>query len=151
MPVQYTTISEEHQAVRQRAGLFDVSHMGRLTFDGAGVADWLERATTNHVARLAEHQIQYSLIANDQGGVIDDVLVYRQPFAYLMVCNASNRARVKSRLESLRSGAEGNFLDRTLDTAMIAVQGPRASIFSSRFSTSPWLRCHITTWQWGSS
>jgi aminomethyltransferase len=126
MPVQYTTISDEHLAVRQRAGLFDVSHMGRLTFDGAEVRDWLERATTNHVARLAENQIQYSLLANDQGGVIDDVLVYRQPFAYLMVCNASNRDHVKSRLESLRSGALGNFLDRPVDTAMIAVQGPRA-------------------------
>jgi aminomethyltransferase len=126
MPVQYTTISEEHEAVRQRAGLFDVSHMGRLTFDGEDVLAWLERSTTNHVARLAELQIQYSLMANDQGGVIDDVLVYRQPFAYLMVCNASNRDHVNSRLASLRSGAKGNFHDRTLDTAMIAVQGPRA-------------------------
>jgi aminomethyltransferase len=126
MPVQYTTISEEHLAVRQRAGIFDVSHMGRLTFDGAGVLDWLERATTNHVARLAENQIQYTLLANDHGGVIDDVLVYRQPFAYLMVCNASNRLRVVNRLDSLRGGATGNFHDRTLDTAMIAVQGPQA-------------------------
>ena len=94
MPVQYTTIVEEHQAVRQRVGLFDISHMGRLTFDGPGVLDWLERVTTNHVARLADGQIQYSLMANERGGVIDDILVYRQPFAYLVVCNASNRAEV---------------------------------------------------------
>ena len=94
MPVQYTTIVEEHRRSAQRVGLFDISHMGRLTFDGPGVLDWLERVTTNHVARLAENQIQYSLMANEQGGVIDDILVYRQPFAYLVVCNASNRENV---------------------------------------------------------
>ena len=65
MPVQYTTIVEEHQAVRQRVGLFDISHMGRLTFDGPGVSEWLERVTTNQVARLADGQIQYSLMTND--------------------------------------------------------------------------------------
>jgi aminomethyltransferase len=126
MPVQYTTIIAEHAAVRERVGLFDISHMGRLTFDGPGVLDWLERVTTNHVAKLADLQIQYSLVANETGGVIDDILVYRQPFAYLVVCNASNRERVVGQLDRLRAGAEGNFADRTLSTAMIAVQGPRA-------------------------
>ena len=126
MPVQYTSIVEEHHAVRKRVGLFDISHMGRLTFDGPGAIDWLEGVTTNRVASLAENQIQYSLLANEQGGVIDDILVYRQPFAYLVVCNASNRDRVVSQLQAVRQGAAGNFADRTRDTAMIAVQGPRA-------------------------
>jgi aminomethyltransferase len=126
MPVQYTTIVAEHEAVRKRVGLFDISHMGRLTFDGPGVIDWLERVTTNRVASLVDNQIQYSLIANEQGGVIDDVLVYRQPFAHLVVCNASNRDRVVSHLQLHRGGAVANFADRTRDTAMIAVQGPRA-------------------------
>jgi aminomethyltransferase len=126
MPVQYTTIVAEHQAVRQRVGLFDISHMGRLTFDGPGVLEWLERVTTNRVASLAENQIQYSLIANEQGGVIDDILVYRQPFAWLVVCNASNRESVVRHLQSHRASAIANFADRTRDTAMIAVQGPRA-------------------------
>ena len=126
MPVQYTTIVEEHEAVRKRVGLFDISHMGRLTFDGPGVLDWLERVTTNRVASLADNQIQYSLVANEHGGLIDDILVYRQPFAYLVVCNASNRGSVVDQLESQRSGAIGNFHDRTTGTAMIAVQGPRA-------------------------
>ena len=76
------------------SGLFDISHMGRLTFDGPGVLEWLERVTTNQVARLADDQIQYSLMTNDRGGVIDDILVYRQPFAFLVVCNASNRGNV---------------------------------------------------------
>ncbi len=126
MPVQYTTIGEEHEAVRKRVGLFDIGHMGRLTFDGPGVLDWLERVTTNRVAALADNQIQYSLVANAQGGVIDDILVYRQPFAYLVVCNASNRENVVSQLETQRHGAAGNFADRTTGTSMIAVQGPRA-------------------------
>jgi len=126
MPVQYTTIVEEHRAVRERAGLFDISHMGRLTFDGPGVLDWLERVTTNRVTRLADLQIQYSLVPNERGGVIDDILVYRQPFAYIVVCNASNRDAVKAQFEQYRQGALGNFVDRTLDTAMIAIQGPRA-------------------------
>src|SRR3954471_15615249 len=71
MPVQYTSIVDEHQAVRRRVGLFDISHMGRLTFHGPEAQGWLERVTTNHVARLAENQIQYSLMANEQGGLID--------------------------------------------------------------------------------
>ncbi len=126
MPVQYTSIVDEHEAVRRRVGLFDISHMGRLTFDGPGVPDWLERLTTNQVSRLADGQIQYSLMTNDRGGVIDDILVYRQPFAYLVVCNASNRAPVVARFEAGRGGADARMQDRTLDTAMIAVQGPLA-------------------------
>ena len=126
MPVQYTTITEEHVAVRQRVGLFDISHMGRLTFDGPGALEWLERVTTNQVARLADDQIQYSLMTNDRGGVIDDILVYRQPFAFLVVCNASNRRNVVEQLERHRGDAAGTFRDRTEGTAMIAVQGPKA-------------------------
>jgi aminomethyltransferase len=126
MPVQYGSIVEEHQAVRQRVGLFDISHMGRLTFDGPGMLGWLERVTTNHVARLKEFQIQYSLMPNQQGGLIDDILVYRQPYGYVVVCNASNRPAVVAQLERHRDGAEGNFHDRTEVTAMIAVQGPLA-------------------------
>jgi aminomethyltransferase len=150
MPVQYTTIVDEHKAVRERVGLFDISHMGRLTFDGSGVLDWLERVTTNHVARLDDLQIQYSLLATDQGGVIDDILVYRQPFAYIVVCNASNRDPVKARFEALRQGAVGNFVDRTLDTAMIAVQGPKAletlqPLFEQRLDTVPYY--HFTMGQ----
>jgi aminomethyltransferase len=150
MPVQYTTIVDEHKAVRERVGLFDISHMGRLTFDGPGVLDWLERVTTNHVARLNDLQIQYSLLATDQGGVIDDILVYRQPYAYIVVCNASNRDRVKARFEELRQGAIGNFVDRTLDTAMIAVQGPKAKetlqpLFEHPLETVPYY--HFTMGQ----
>jgi aminomethyltransferase len=137
MPVQYTTIFEEHQAVRRRVGLFDISHMGRLTFFGPDAPSWLERVTTNHVARLAENQIQYSLMANERGGLIDDVLVYRLPVGYAMVCNASNRLNVLAQLESHHAGMDATLTDRTLDTAMIAVQGPYAiNTLQPLFNTS---------------
>lgn len=126
MPVQYTSIVEEHQGVRTGVGLFDISHMGRLTFDGAGSEDWIERVTTNHVARLAENQIQYSLMANESGGLINDVLVYRNPYGFYLVCNASNRHKVLEQLASHQGSSQANLVDRTLDTAMIAVQGPGA-------------------------
>ena len=135
MPVQYTTIVEEHVAVRQRVGLFDISHMGRLTFEpkvfesstiDPTIIEWLERVTTNQVARLADHQIQYSLMTDEHGGVIDDILVYRQPFAFLVVCNASNRGKVVEQFERHHGDAAGLMRDRTQDTAMIAVQGPKA-------------------------
>ena len=126
MPVQYTTIVAEHQAVRQRAGLFDISHMGRFTFSGAGALDWLEHVTTNHVARLRENQIQYSLIANGGGGLIDDVLVYRTPYGYALVCNAANRQAVLDHMFRHNPSSDAALVDRTLDTGMIAVQGPAA-------------------------
>ena len=126
MPVQYTTIAAEHQAVRERAGLFDISHMGRLMIDGPAALDWLERVTTNHVARLRENQIQYSLIANGGGGLIDDVLVYRLTHAHALICNASNRERVVEHLFRHGPGADALMADRTSDTSMIALQGPEA-------------------------
>jgi len=126
MPVQYTSIVEEHHAVRNGVGLFDISHMGRLTFNGQGAESWLESATTNQVSRLAVGQIQYSLMANGGGGLIDDILVYRLPDGFAVVCNASNRVAVVSEFERLRPASQPTLLDRTIDTAMIAVQGPRA-------------------------
>src|SRR5947209_5989370 len=124
MPLQYSSIVEEHHAVRNGVGVFDISHMGRLTFDGLDALAWLEHVTTNHVARLAENQIQYSLMANGGGGLIDDVLVSRTQFGYVLVCNASNRAHVLAQFERHREGRSARLTDRTPDTAMIAVQGP---------------------------
>jgi aminomethyltransferase len=126
MPVQYSTILEEHQAVRERVGLFDVSHMGRLWFEGPGALDWLEQVTTNRVASLVDGQIQYSLIANERGGVRDDVLVSRRSDGFLMVCNASNREKVVGHLRANPPTRPAELDDRTLETAMIAIQGPAA-------------------------
>jgi aminomethyltransferase len=128
MPVQYSTIVEEHRAVRERVGLFDIGHMGRLSFRGPGSREWLDRVTTNRVAGLAAGQIQYSLIANDHGGIVDDVLVYRMvaPAEYLMVCNASNREKVVAHLNGHRGPETAELRDETPRTGMIAVQGPKA-------------------------
>ena len=127
MPVQYSSISEEHEAVRKRAGLFDISHMGRLRFDGPGALGWLQRVTTNDVQRLAPGRIQYSLVCNETGGIVDDVLVYRltDGDAFGLVCNASNRERVVAQFVA-HAVADAIMADSTLETAMIAVQGPSA-------------------------
>lgn len=147
MPVQYTSIVEEHRAVRERVGLFDISHMGRLGFEGPDAAAWIDRVTTNHVARLGLGQIQYSLMLSENGGVLDDILVYRrtrEPFvegayqpAYLVVCNASNRTRVVAQFERHQRGFDAVLDDSTVgragfSSAMIAVQGPAAATVVSR-------------------
>lgn len=131
MPVQYGSIVEEHHAVRKAAGLFDIAHMGRLDFDGpdADVTTLLDHVTTNAVTRLKPGRAQYSLILNDQAGVIDDVLVYRLPEDRLfMVCNAANRAAVIDQIQRVaaRVAPQARLVDRTADTVMVAIQGPRA-------------------------
>jgi len=148
MPLQYTSIVEEHQAVRQRAGLFDVSHMGRFSFDGPEVAAWIDRASTNAVGNLTDLRIQYSLLANEQGGVVDDILVYRQPFAYLVVCNASNRQAALGQFAAAKGSFAGNLVDRTRETAMIAIQGPRAleilaPLFDQPLETVPYYQLRM--------
>lgn len=127
MPVQYSTIIDEHRAVRTGVGLFDISHMGRLVFEGAGAEAWLEQVTTNHVAKLKPGQIQYSLMCDESGGILDDVLVYRMADGGLrMVCNASNRAKVRDQFLRYAEGHDATVIDHTVTTAMIAVQGPKA-------------------------
>lgn len=138
MPVQYSTITDEHRAVRERAGLFDISHMGRLDFEGADVAPWLDLATTNRVARLEPGKIQYSLMVDEHGGVIDDILVYRLPTGtYSVVCNASNRLAVVAQFRKLGSAFDAKLIDQTPTTAMIAVQGPAALAIAQRHLDTP--------------
>lgn len=126
MPVQYSTIVEEHQAVRQQAGLFDISHMGRLFFDGPQACELLDHLLTNDVTKLQVGQIRYSLVTNSAGGILDDVLVYRFDDFYMLVVNASNREKIVAWIDENRDGFEANYRDETLDRAMIAIQGPLA-------------------------
>ncbi len=126
MPVQYTGIVAEHQAVRTAAGLFDISHMGRLSFAGAGSLDLIQYVFTNDAGTMKDGQVRYGLICNEHGGVRDDVLVYRWPYGYAMVVNASNRIKIIDWLAAHKGGHAVEVSDRTTDTAMIAVQGPRA-------------------------
>jgi aminomethyltransferase len=134
MPVQYGSIIGEHHQTRRAIGLFDVSHMGRLYFQGAGVDRFLDRLITRKVADVEAGKIRYSLITNESGGILDDILVYHlpglanEPSYHMMVVNASNRSKIVDWLKSQASLApQVSFVDRTLETAMIAVQGPLAN------------------------
>src|SRR6187431_2137709 len=90
MPVQYSGIIDEHQAVRNSAGVFDISHMGQLVATGAGAAGWLNEMLTNSLEKLEVGTGQYTFLLNDQGGIIDDLIVYRTgPEEFLLVVNAS--------------------------------------------------------------
>ena len=126
MPVQYTSIIEEHQAVRSSAGLFDISHMGRLSFGGPDALALIQKVYTNNAATLKDGQARYGLVCNDKGGIRDDVLVYKWPYGYAMVVNASNRAKIVGWLEENRGGLNVQMNDQTESTVMIAVQGPGA-------------------------
>jgi aminomethyltransferase len=126
MPVQYTSIIEEHQAVRTSCGLFDVSHMGRLSFAGADALGLIQQVFTNNAATMKEGQVRYGLICNEQGGIRDDVLVYRWPYGWAMVVNAGNRTKIVDWLGQHKGGRDVQMTDQTLDTCMVAVQGPRA-------------------------
>ena len=126
MPVQYTSIIEEHNAVRTAAGLFDISHMGRLSFGGPDALALIQRVYTNNAATLKDGQVRYGLVCNDQGGIRDDVLVYRWPYGYAMVVNASNRAKIVGWLAEKKGNRNVEVSDQTQQTCMVAVQGPRA-------------------------
>ena len=126
MPVQYTSITEEHQAVRTNVGLFDISHMGRLRFDGPHASPFLDRLLTNNVAALKSGRIRYSLVCREDGGILDDVLVYRLNGSYMLVVNASNREKILQWINQQRAEFEFSSIDGTTETCMIAIQGPQA-------------------------
>src|SRR6185503_9441548 len=106
MPVQYSTIVDEHQAVRQSVGLFDISHMGRLSFGGAGALDLIQHVYTNNAATMKDMQVRYGLVCNASGGIRDDVLVYRWPYGWAMVVNASNRDKIVAHLKEHTAGRD---------------------------------------------
>lgn len=146
MPVQYTSIIEEHHATRRAAALFDVSHMGRFEFFGNNALAFLDHLTTRRVANTAEGKIRYSLMCNEQGTILDDVLVYGTALVDAeatcsMVVNASNRDKLAGWIQQHLESAAGEgvtMVDRTLETAMIAVQGPHAnSLVTSVYGFNP--------------
>jgi aminomethyltransferase len=127
MPVQYQGVLEEHRAVRERVGLFDVSHMGEVMIEGPRALEATQRLITNDLSKCADGQAQYSALLNERGGVIDDIIVYRFSATRLFICvNASGREKD---FEWMRSHAgEGvTVTQRSDDWAQIAVQGPLAA------------------------
>lgn len=139
MPIQYGSIVSEHVATRDVVGLFDVSHMGRFCFAGPGAVAFLEGLLTRRVEGLGVGKVRYSLVTNDQGGVLDDVLVshlnVQGESFYWLVVNASNRQKLLDWITPRVGKYDLRFTDETLRTAMIAVQGPKAvEIADSMFS-----------------
>lgn len=128
MPVQYAGIAAEHKAVRTAAGLFDISHMGRLSFGGPNVLELLEKVFTNSVATMKDGQVRYGLVCNESGGIMDDILVYRWPYGYAAVVNASNREKIVEWFAVVQhsTARHSKMQDQTFDTTMIAVQGPKS-------------------------
>lgn len=128
MPVQYSGILDEHRAVREACGVFDISHMGEFFVRGEGSAAWLDSLLTNRVARLSPGEAQYTLMLNERGGVIDDLIVYRLGESeFLLVVNAAKIDEDAAWLrQHLVAGIE--FENRSNDYAALAVQGPRASV-----------------------
>ena len=127
MPQQYRSIRDEHFAVRQVAGLFDVSHMGRLWVKGRGAEAYLQRLLTNDVAAVAPGHAMYSQMCQEDGGIIDDLVTYRQsPDEFIVVVNASNREKDVAWMQRhLPDDVE--LEDHTLHSSLVAFQGPRAS------------------------
>jgi len=127
MPVMYDSITAEHRSVRERIGVFDVSHMGEVVFEGPDASAAVQRVTVNDVTALAVDQAQYSALVTEEGGIVDDCLVYRtSEDAYMMVVNASNREKDLIHVEDHRPTGEYEVRDVSEATSLLAVQGPRA-------------------------
>jgi aminomethyltransferase len=126
MPVQYAGILAEHKAVREDVGLFDVSHMGEADFEGPGAFATVQRLVTNDVAKLVDGRAVYTCTCREDGGIVDDCIVYRfGPERYRIVINAAN---IDKDLAHFRAnlGPDTTLVDRSDETALIAVQGPNA-------------------------
>ncbi len=136
MPISYSTITEEHNAVRQAVGVFDVSHMGEFIVRGKQATAFLQAATSNDVSKLKPGEIQYSCMPNKKGGIVDDLLVYRLDDAaemtvdgeesYMLVVNASNEIKDWRWLKRISRGFEVKMQNISSKTGLIAVQGPKA-------------------------
>jgi len=126
MPLRYTGDVREHMAVRKAAGLFDISHMGEFHVAGPRALEFLNRAITNDVAALVPGQALYSPMCRPDGGIVDDLLVYRFPDHYMVVVNASTTAKDFAWLEA-QAPAGVTFEDRSDQTALLAIQGPKAA------------------------
>jgi aminomethyltransferase len=133
MPVQYAGILEEHEAVRTRVGLFDVSHMGEVVFRGAKALEALQRLFTNDLSRCADGQAQYGCLCRESGGIVDDVVVYRRSAEDLLVCvNAGNRQKDHEWLRGHAGGADVR--NESDDWAQLALQGPLAAQLLQRLT-----------------
>ncbi len=134
LPVQYQGIIEEHESVRQRAGLFDVSHMGELWVEGPDALAFLQQLVTNDLSRAQDGQAVYSPMCQDDGGVVDDLLLYRvAEDRWLLVVNAANTVKDEAWIQRKLSGRV-SLTNRSEETAQLAIQGPRAEAILQRLT-----------------
>src|SRR5687767_11722189 len=134
MPVQYTGIIEEHRTVRAAVGLFDVSHMGEFEVEGPNAVAVLQRLTTNDVAALEVGQVQYSLLCYPEGGIVDDLTLYRlAPDRFMLTVNAGNIDKDWQWVTTHGAGARWRNLSQ--DTGLVAVQGPKAETLVGRLAS----------------
>lgn len=127
MPISYSGINDEHAAVRNNAGVFDVSHMGEFILKGSGALDLIQRVTTNDASKLTAGKAQYSCLPNEQGGIVDDLIVYclEENESYMLVVNASNIEKDWNWISS-RNTANVEMHNISDKTALLAIQGPKA-------------------------
>lgn len=124
MPVMYRGITEEHVHTRTASSIFDVSHMGRLFFTGSDAEALLQQVCTRNVSKLKIGRCGYSHVCNEDGGILDDVIVSRYDDKWLMVCNAGNREKIVAHLKQHAAGRNVTLDDQTTQTVMLAIQGP---------------------------
>lgn len=129
MPVRYTSDIEEHKTVRQGVGVFDVSHMGEFMLSGPGAENLIQQVSSNDVSKLVDGQAQYSCLPNEEGGIVDDLLVYRfHKEKYMLVVNASNIEKDWNWIKKYAEGKEGVNMENISDQiSLFAVQGPKAT------------------------
>jgi aminomethyltransferase len=128
MPISYTGINEEHHTVRKNAGVFDVSHMGEFILKGEGALDLIQRITTNDAAKLTAGKAQYSCLTNNDGGIVDDLLIYclKEGAVYMIVVNASNIEKDWNWIQQ-HNTADVEMHNISDETCLLAVQGPNAT------------------------
>jgi aminomethyltransferase len=138
LPVQYSSILEEHRAVREKAGLFDVSHMGEVAVKGADALAYLQRLVTNDVSRIVDGQIQYTPMCYGDGGTVDDLLIYRRTaLDFLLVINAGNIDKDWAWMQENRGGFNVELTNLSDETAELALQGPLAQTILNQLSDKP--------------
>lgn len=127
MPIVYRSIVDEHEQTRKSGSIFDVSHMGRVHFTGKDAQAFLNKVCTRNFTDQKVGQSRYSLVCNESGGVLDDVIVSRDSKHWLMVCNASNREKLLKYFHDVRhdTGLDFDMADQTESTGMVAIQGPK--------------------------
>lgn len=127
MPVYYTSIVDEHMAVRNNVGIFDVSHMGEIFIKGSDALDFVQKITINDASKLVTGKAQYSAMCYENGGIVDDLLVYKLHESFMLVVNASNKDKDFNWMKKNIKNENVEIIDKSDDYTLIAVQGPKSA------------------------